>query len=433
MTCRGDELAGLEFPDPAVEVLDEPSRRDFLRFMAASLALGGSAAVPISRPNRSCPTCRLPSRSFRASRCSSPRRFPIDGFACGVLVKSQMGRPIKIEGNPDHPASLGAVDTFGQAAVLELYDPDRSQMVTHNARVDTWEHFQTLALDIRDRLRAKKGAGLRILTQTVASPTLADQLRRLGEQFPAAKWHSYEPVTRDAVRAGCRLAFGEDLEPVHHLDQADVIVSLDADFLAWGPGRLKDARGVRHAARGRRRSGGDLDEPAVRRRVARRRSPAPRPITGWPCRRETSPCSPRAIAAALRVGEPPPADARLAGTDRRPRPLDRRAGARPGGPPRQEPGRCRRDAAGRGSRAGASDQPRARQRRQDGRVSRSGRCGAGRPGRLAARAGPRHERRRGRHPDHPRGQPGLRCPGGPRLRHGAGQRQDQASHPPRAV
>ena len=116
-------------------------------------------------------------------------------------------------------------------------------MVTHNGRVETWEHFQTLVLDIREKLLAKEGAGLRILTQTVASPTLADQLQRLVEQFPEAKWHSYEPVTRDAVRAGCRLAFGEDLEPVHHLEQADVIVSLDADFLAWGPGRLKDARG----------------------------------------------------------------------------------------------------------------------------------------------------------------------------------------------
>ena len=101
---------------------------------------------------------------------------PIDGFACGVLVKSEMGRPIKIEGNPAHPASLGATDIFGQAALLELYDPDRSQLVTRGGRIETWEHFQTLALDIRESLRSKKGAGLRILTQTVASPTLADQL-----------------------------------------------------------------------------------------------------------------------------------------------------------------------------------------------------------------------------------------------------------------
>ena len=158
---------------------------------------------------------------------------------CGVLVKSHMGRPINLEGNPAHPASLGAVDIFGQATILTLYDPDRSQMVTHNARVDTWEHLQTLLLDSREKLLKTKGAGLRILTQTVTSPTLADQLRRLSEQFPAAKWHSYEPLTRDAVWAGCRLAFGEDLVPVYHLERADVIVSLDSDFLARGPGRLE--------------------------------------------------------------------------------------------------------------------------------------------------------------------------------------------------
>ena len=76
----------------------------------------------------------------------------------------------------------------------------------------------------------------------MTSPTLGDQLRRLREAFPEMKLHAYEPVTRDAVRAGTKLAFGEDLEPVYHLDQADVIVALDADFFAWGPGRLKDAR-----------------------------------------------------------------------------------------------------------------------------------------------------------------------------------------------
>ena len=76
----------------------------------------------------------------------------------------------------------------------------------------------------------------------MASPTLADQLHRLLEQFPEAKWHAYEGVSRDAIRAGTRLAFGEDLEPVHHIEKAEVIVSLEADFLAWGPARLKDAR-----------------------------------------------------------------------------------------------------------------------------------------------------------------------------------------------
>ena len=197
--------------------------------MAASLALGGIERLRLpARPSRSCRTWRPPRRLFPGKPLFFASAIPIDGYACGVLVKSHMGRPINLEGNPAHPASLGAVDIFGQATILTLYDPDRSQLVTHNARVDTWEHLQTVLLDGREKLLAKKGAGLRILTQTVASPTLADQLRRLSEQFPAAKWHSYEPLTRDAVWAGCRLAFGEELAPVYHLERADVIVSLDS-------------------------------------------------------------------------------------------------------------------------------------------------------------------------------------------------------------
>ena len=129
-----------------------------------------------------------------------------------------------------------------------------------------------------------------------------------------------------------------------------------------------------------------------------------------------SPLFAQAIAAELKVGAAAAGESKLPGPARRPRRLDRRARARPGGPPRQEPGHRRRNAASRGSRAGALDQPRAGQRRQDGRVHRSRRCGAGRPDRLAARAGPRHECRRGRHADHPGRQPGLRCPGRPRLR-----------------
>ena len=94
----------------------------------------------------------------------------------------------------------------------------------------------------RTRSKATKGAGLRILTQTVDIAHAGRPAAPAAEQFPEAKWHAYEPITRDAVCAGCRLAFGEELEPVYHLDKADVIVALDADFLAWGPGRLKDAR-----------------------------------------------------------------------------------------------------------------------------------------------------------------------------------------------
>src|SRR6202034_2030232 len=131
--------------------------------------------------------------------------IPMDGYACGVLVESNMGRPTKIEGNPDHPASLGATDAFAQAAILSFYDPDRSQVVTHDGRVDTWEHAESILLGVREAARQSKGSGLHFLTPTITSPTLADQLLRLKQQFPEAKWHSYEPIARDRARAGSRM------------------------------------------------------------------------------------------------------------------------------------------------------------------------------------------------------------------------------------
>jgi MoCo/4Fe-4S cofactor protein with predicted Tat translocation signal len=237
------DILGPEFPDPSIEVLDAASRRDFLKFMAASLALGGVSGCVYQPAELIVPYVEAPEAIIPGKPLYFASAVPIDGYACGVLVKSHMGRPINLEGNPAHPASLGAVDIFGQAEVLTLYDPDRSQMVVHNARVDTWEHFQTLALDIREKLRQNKGAGLRVLTRTVASPTLADQMRRLQEQLPELKWHSYEPVSRSAIWAGSKLAFGEDLDPIHHFDRADVILALDADFLGRGPARLHNARG----------------------------------------------------------------------------------------------------------------------------------------------------------------------------------------------
>jgi Fe-S-cluster-containing dehydrogenase component len=221
---------------------DPSSRREFLRLMAASMALGGLSGCAVQPSESIVPYVEAPELIVPGKPLFFTTAIPMDGFACGVLVESNMGRPTKIEGNPDHPASLGATDAFAQATILSFYDPDRSQVVTHDGRVETWEHAESLLLGVREAARQTKGSGLHFLTPAVTSPTVADQLRRLLEQFPEAKWHSYDPISRDAVRAGCRLAFGEELEPVYHLEKADVIVALDADFLAWGPGRLKDAR-----------------------------------------------------------------------------------------------------------------------------------------------------------------------------------------------
>jgi molybdopterin-containing oxidoreductase family iron-sulfur binding subunit len=228
--------------EAAIQQHDWPSRRDFLRFMAASLALGTTSGCAFQPAESIVPYVQAPESLVPGKPQFYASAIAVDGYACGVIVKSDMGRPIKIEGNPEHPASQGAADAVIQASLLTLYDPDRSKLVIHNGRADTWEHFQTLALDVRAELLARKGAGLRVLTGTVTSPTLAGQLERLREQFPQARWHSYDPLARDAIRAGWTLAFGEDVEPIYHFDRADVVVALDADFLGSGPARLAHAR-----------------------------------------------------------------------------------------------------------------------------------------------------------------------------------------------
>jgi molybdopterin-containing oxidoreductase family iron-sulfur binding subunit len=246
-----DELAGdetflealeYEYPAASVQGLDLTSRRQFLRLMGASLALSGIAGCAVQPLESIVPYVEQPELIEPGKPLFFATAAPCQGFATGVLVRSREGRPIKIEGNPSHPSSRGATDAFAQAEMLSLYDPDRSQVVLYQGRVNTWERFQTLAVDLRGQLAKSRGRGLRLLTQTVTSPTLADQLGRLLKQFPEARWQSYEPVSRDDAREGMRRAFGEPLELAVHLDRADVIVSLEDDFLAWGPDQLRLAR-----------------------------------------------------------------------------------------------------------------------------------------------------------------------------------------------
>jgi molybdopterin-containing oxidoreductase family iron-sulfur binding subunit len=129
-----------------------------------------------------------------------------------------------------------------QASILDLYDPDRSQSVTHNGEISTWARFLGELNDLLKRQESNRGAGLRFLTETVSSPTLAAQLGDLLKRFPAAKWHQFQPLTRDNVREGSRLAFGQVLETQHRFDKAAVILSLDSDFLYTHPDRLRYTR-----------------------------------------------------------------------------------------------------------------------------------------------------------------------------------------------
>ena len=120
--------------------------------------------------------------------------------------------------------------------MLSLYDPDRSQAVSQAGRISTWSAFLTAISTALETQRVKRGAGLRILTDATSSPTLAQQFDTLFTKFPLAVWHQYEPLTADAVPEGTRLAFGEALNPLYHVEHAEVIVALEADFLASGRG-----------------------------------------------------------------------------------------------------------------------------------------------------------------------------------------------------
>ncbi len=147
------------------------------------------------------------------------------GVGTGLLVTSHLGRPTKIEGNPDHPGSLGASDYFQQASILTMYDPDRAQAVTKQGFIDSWVAFQGAVAARREAAALNNGDGLRILTETVTSPTLTAGINAILKEFPGAKWHQYEVAGRHSAYQGAMLAFGRPVNTIYDFSQADVIVS----------------------------------------------------------------------------------------------------------------------------------------------------------------------------------------------------------------
>jgi MoCo/4Fe-4S cofactor protein with predicted Tat translocation signal len=232
-----------EFPKGASEWVDSVSRRGFLKVMGASMALAGMTGCVRLPLEPIVPYVRQPEDVIPGRPQFYATAMTLGGYASPLLVESHLGRPTKIEGNDKHPASLGGTDIFAQAHVLGLYDPDRSQSVVSMGDQQSW---QALLAALHGPLTAQKalqGAGIRILTPTISSPTLADQLRGFLKIYPLAKWHVYEPVNRDNVLEGAKLAFGQPVETLYDFEKADVIVSLDADFLYAGfPGNVRYIR-----------------------------------------------------------------------------------------------------------------------------------------------------------------------------------------------
>jgi MoCo/4Fe-4S cofactor protein with predicted Tat translocation signal len=228
-------------------------RRTMLQLIGASIALAGMTACSSPPLEKIVPYVHDPEGLVPGHPISYASAMPLSGYGKGVLVESHMGRPTKVEGNPRHPASLGATDIFGQASTLGLYDPDRSHGITFEGRISSWTAFSAALNGRLEDQELKKGAGLRILTETVTSPTFAAQMQAILQRFPQARWHRYEPADSDGARDGSRIAFGQDVNTFYQLDQADVILSLDSDFLTRGPAWLRYSR--QWAARRQREPG----------------------------------------------------------------------------------------------------------------------------------------------------------------------------------
>jgi molybdopterin-containing oxidoreductase family iron-sulfur binding subunit len=228
------EMLHREFPKHASEWTDNSSRRDFMKIMGASLALAGLSACTKQPLEPIVPYVRQPRNMVLGKPLFYATAMPLGAYGTGLLVESHEGRPTKIEGNPQHPSSLGGTDVFTQASVLTLYDPDRSQMNVHVGEQRTWPQvMESLRKEIKDK-KAKGGEGLRVLSGATSSPAFVAQMQDLLKTYPQAKWYQWEAVNRDNVYAGAQMAFGQPVETVYDLSKAKVVLSLDGDFLSSG-------------------------------------------------------------------------------------------------------------------------------------------------------------------------------------------------------
>jgi MoCo/4Fe-4S cofactor protein with predicted Tat translocation signal len=187
------DLVHREFPRQAVGWSEDENpvegRRNFLKLMGASLALAGLTACTRQPTEHIVPYVKQPEELIPGRPLFFATAATLGGVANGVLVESHEGRPTKMEGNPEHPATLGACDVFSQAAVLQLYDPDRSQAPTLNGEIRGWGDFFGAFRGMLADQKGKNGNGIRILTGTVTSPTMAAQFKAIQKLYPGAKWH----------------------------------------------------------------------------------------------------------------------------------------------------------------------------------------------------------------------------------------------------
>jgi molybdopterin-containing oxidoreductase family iron-sulfur binding subunit len=236
-----------EFPAGASE-LDGVSRRSFIQLVGAGTALATVGAACRKPPEKIVPFVRRPEEVTPGNALHFATAYELDGYASGLLVESHEGRPTKIEGNPQHPETLGATTTFEQALILGLYDQNRAKQLSRDGVPVAWRSFLVDIAARARKLAENAGAGLRFLVEPTASPLMADLRRRIVDRFPKAKFVSYSSLAADGAVEGTRLAYGSPLVPRHQIEKARVILALDADFLGDGP---EQTRLTRELAAGR--------------------------------------------------------------------------------------------------------------------------------------------------------------------------------------
>src|ERR1044072_4906782 len=253
------EFVEREFPQQAEEWHSPVERRTFIKLMGASLALAGLSGCVFQPPEKIVPKVKQPEEYVPGKALFFATAAPLLGAAIPVIVRSNEGRPTKIEGNPDHPNNRptdfppedpigdprgsSATDIFTQASILSLYDPDRSPTLTYREDIRTWTSFVGEMRSILDEQRPNQGKGIRFLTESIISPTFGALMKELQTALPQAKWHQYEPANRDNARAGAIMALGQPVNTTYRFDLAQRILSLDCDFLApTFPGYLRYSR-----------------------------------------------------------------------------------------------------------------------------------------------------------------------------------------------
>jgi molybdopterin-containing oxidoreductase family iron-sulfur binding subunit len=228
-SCEYKEFLYREFPENAWELTDEISRRHFVTIMGASMALAGLTGC--RRPvEKIVPYSKAPEEIIPGIPLYYATTMPFGLHSYGLIVKSNEGRPTKIEGNPKHPSTQGTANTRIQAHILDLYDPDRAQRMVHKGQENNWANFVTNWQNAYPAMMQTNGKGLAILTPSMHGPTASRLEKQCKSVFPQATWVTYEPTSAENQIKGTRIATGRSLVPQFHLQNAKAILSIDSDF-----------------------------------------------------------------------------------------------------------------------------------------------------------------------------------------------------------